>query len=143
MPFWASTVDLDYTFGQVEVAEETAKQCVITIVGGDCTGHYRFNRGFYGLADMPVVFQDKLDRVLEGKAPAWQDDMLVITKGTMLEHYERVADVLQKLDDNGYKASLSFSRKMWSGADSASQMKGSNRKIREWRRSKQSNHRKH
>ena len=110
MPFWASTVDLDYAFGQVELDENTAKHCVIAIVGGDCTGHYRFNRGFYGLADMPVVFQDKLDRVLEGKAPAWQDDMLVITKGTMSEHYEQLADVLQRLDDNGYKASLRKSK---------------------------------
>ena len=79
-------------------------------MGGDCTGHSRFNRGFYGLADMPVIFQDKLDRVLEGKAPAWQDDMIVITKGTMSEHFEQVSDVLQELDNNGYKASLRKSK---------------------------------
>ncbi len=106
MPFWVSTIDLDYAFGQVELDEETAKHCVIAIVDGDSNGHCKYNRGFYGLADMPVVFQDKLDRVLEGKNPAWQDDIIVITKGTMSEHFEQVSDVLQKLDDNGYKASL-------------------------------------
>ncbi len=41
MPFWASTIDLDYAFGQVELDEETAKHFVIAIVGGDCTGHYK------------------------------------------------------------------------------------------------------
>ena len=87
MPFWASAIDLDYAFGQVEPDENAAKHCVIAIVGGDCTGHYRFNRGFYGLADMPVVFQDKSDKVLDGSAPAWQDDMIVVTKGTMAEHF--------------------------------------------------------
>ncbi len=90
--------------------KETAKHCVIAIVGGDCTGHYRLNRGFYGLADMPVVLQDKLDRVLEGTAPAWQDDMIVVTRGTMSEHFEQVSDVLQKLDRTGYKASLRKSK---------------------------------
>ncbi len=110
MPFWASTIDLDYAFGQVELDEKTAKHRVIAIVGGDCTGHCRFNRGFYGLADMPVIFQDKFDRVLEGRAPAWQDNMIVIMKGTMTEHFEHVSEVLQKLDDNGYKVSLRKSK---------------------------------
>ena len=68
MPFWESTIHLDHAFGQVELEESMAKHCVIAIVGGDCTGHYRFNRGFYGQADMPV-FQDKLDKVLNGSAP--------------------------------------------------------------------------
>ena len=27
LPFWASTIDLDYAFGQVELTEETAKHC--------------------------------------------------------------------------------------------------------------------
>ena len=80
--FWASIYDLDYAFGQVVLTKDTAKHCVIAIVGGSCTGHYRFNRGFYGLADMPVIFQYKLDRILSGTALAWQDDMLVVTRGT-------------------------------------------------------------
>ena len=50
MPFWASTIDLDYAFGQVKLDTRTLKHCVIALVGVDCTGHYRFSRGFYGLA---------------------------------------------------------------------------------------------
>ena len=50
LQFWDSTIDLDYAFGLVELDKETAKHCVIAIVGGNCTGHHQFNRGFYGLA---------------------------------------------------------------------------------------------
>ena len=93
--FGASVFDLDYAFGQVVLTEETAKLCVIVIVGGSCNGHYRFNRGFYGLADMPVVFQDMLDRILNGYALAWQDDMLVVTRGQINEHHVAVREVLK------------------------------------------------
>ncbi len=44
--FWASIFDLDYAFGQVVLTKETAKHCVIANVGGSCTGHFKFNRGF-------------------------------------------------------------------------------------------------
>ena len=59
-----STIDLDYAFGQIALHRETAKHCVAAIVGGKATGHYRFREGFYGLADMPVVFQTKIDKML-------------------------------------------------------------------------------
>ena len=58
LPLWASTIDLNYAFGLVKLAEKTSKHCVIAIEGGKATGQYRFKRGFYGLADMPVVFQE-------------------------------------------------------------------------------------
>ena len=44
---WITTIDLMYAFGQVKLAKNTAKQCVIAIVRGKATGHYRFKRGFY------------------------------------------------------------------------------------------------
>ncbi len=66
-----STIDLDYAFGQIALHQDTAKHCVAAIVGGKATGHYRFQKGFYGLADMPVVFQTKIDKVLNYETPAW------------------------------------------------------------------------
>ena len=108
--FWASIFDLNYAFGQVVLTKEAVTHCVIAIVGGRCTGYYRFNRGFYGLADMPVIFQDKMDRNLSGSALAWPDDMLVVTRGPINEHFSAVRDVLRRLDDNGYKVSLKKSK---------------------------------
>ncbi len=39
---WITTIDLKYAFGQVKSAENKAKYCVVAIVGGKATGHYRF-----------------------------------------------------------------------------------------------------
>ena len=64
-----STIDLEYAIGQIELHKETAKQCVAAIVEGKATLHYRFRKGFYGLADMPVVFQTKIDKVLNYETP--------------------------------------------------------------------------
>ena len=62
---WMSKIDLDYAYGQAKLSKEAAKHCVFSIIGGDFTGHYRFKKGFYGLSDIPAVFQEHIDKVLE------------------------------------------------------------------------------
>ena len=103
---WITTIDLKYAFGQVKLAKNTAKHCVIAIVGGKATGHYGFRRGFDGLADIPVVFQEKLDRNLNNKVPSWQDDMIIVTSGTAEQHYQEVVEILNILQEKGYRASF-------------------------------------
>ncbi len=68
---------------------------MIALVGEKVTGHYRFNKGFYGLADMPVIFQD---------------DIIIVTRGSTEEHYEEVTEVLNIVEENGYRASLEKSK---------------------------------
>ena len=70
---WMSQIDLDYAYGQAKLSKEAAKHCVFSTIGGDFTGHYRFKQGFYGLSDIPTVFQEHIDAVLEYKTPAWLD----------------------------------------------------------------------
>ena len=60
-----SKIDLDYAYGQMKLSKETSRQCVFAITGGNFTGYYRFKKGFYGLADIPTIFQEKFDRTLE------------------------------------------------------------------------------
>ena len=55
-----SKIDLDYAYGQMKLSEETSRQCVLAIAGGNFSGYYRFKKGFYGLADIPTIFQEKL-----------------------------------------------------------------------------------
>ena len=62
---WMSKIDLDYAYGQAKLSKEAARHCVFSIIGGDFTGHYRFKKGFYGLSDVPTVFQEHIDKVLE------------------------------------------------------------------------------
>ena len=79
--------------------------CIFEVTGGNFTGYYRFLKGFYGLADIPTVFQEKSDKTLENKHPAWLDDILVVTKGPKEQHKRDLIDVLTKLENAGYTLS--------------------------------------
>ncbi len=95
-PLYISTIDLQYAFGQISLHRETAKHRVAAIVGRKATGHYRFKKGFYGLADMPVVFQSKKS--------------LVVTRGSPEEHASELANVSHRLEQHGYRASAEKSK---------------------------------
>ena len=102
---WMSKIDLDYAYSQAKLSMDAAKHCVFSIIGGDFTGHYRFKKGFYGLSDIPTVFQEHIDRVLEFKTPVWLDDIICVTNGSIEEHKKEVREVLMKLQNAAYRAS--------------------------------------
>ena len=79
--------------------------CIFDVTGGNVTGYYRFLKGFYGLADIPTIFQEKIDQTLENKHPAWLDDIIVVTKGSKEQHKKELIDVLTRLKNAGYKLS--------------------------------------
>ena len=66
---------------------------------------YRFLKGFYGLANIPTIFQEKIDQTLENKHPSWLDDIIVVTKGCKQKHMDELIDVLSKLENAGYRPS--------------------------------------
>ena len=78
---WTSKLDLDYAYGQLILSKEARNLCIFAVTGGDFTGYYRFLKGFYGLADIPTIFQEKIDQTLKNKHPAWLDDIIIVTKG--------------------------------------------------------------
>ena len=98
-------IDLDYAYGQAKLYKEAAKYCVFSIIGGDFTGHYRFKKGFYGLSDIPTVFQKHIDAVLEFKTPVCLDDVFCVTNGNIEDHEKEVREVLTKLQNAGYRVS--------------------------------------
>ena len=102
---WMSKIDLDYAYGQAKLTAEAARHCVFSIIGGDFTGHYRFKKGFYGLSDIPTVFQEHIDKVLEFKTPVWLDDIICVTNGTIDDHEREIREVLTKVQNAGYRAS--------------------------------------
>ena len=102
---WMSKIDLDYAYGQARLSKEAAHYCVFSIIGGDFTGHYRFKKGFYGLSDIPTVFQEHIDSVLEFKTPVWLDDIICVTNGSIEDHEKEVREVLIKLQNAGDRAS--------------------------------------
>ena len=62
-------------------------------------------KGFYGLADIPTIIQEIIDRTLEYSTPAWLDDIIVVTRGDRKEHEKKLFDTLRKLENAGYRAS--------------------------------------
>ena len=100
---WISKFDLDYAYGQPILSREARNLCIFAVTGGNFTGYYRFLKRFYGLADIPPIFQEKIDQTLENKHPAWLDDIIVVTKGSKEQHRKKLIDVLTRLENAGYK----------------------------------------
>ena len=100
-----SKIDLDYAYGEAKFSDEPAKHCAFSIIGGDFTGYYHFKKGFYGLSDIPTVFQDYIDTVLEYETPVWLDDLLCVINGSFEDHEREVRDVLTKLQNAENRAS--------------------------------------
>ena len=89
----------------MKLSKETSRQCVFAITGGKFSGYYRYKKRFYGLADIPTIFQEKFDRTLEYSTPAWLDDIIVVTRGSEQDHERKLFDILNKLEKAGYRAS--------------------------------------
>ena len=89
----------------MKLSEETSRQCVFALTGGKFSGYYRFKKGFYGLADIPTIFQEKIDRTLGYCTPAWLDDIIVVTRGNKQDHEKKLFEILNKLEEAGYRAS--------------------------------------
>ena len=106
---WTSKLDLDYAYGQLLKSREARNLCIFAVTGGNFTGYYRFLKGFYGLADIPTIFHEKIDQPLENKHPAWLDDIIVVTKGSKEQHKKELMDVLSNLENAGYRLSESKS----------------------------------
>ena len=56
------------------------------------------------MSDLPTIFQEKMDRTLKFKTPAWIDDIIIVTRGEKSEHIKRIEETLTELQDAGYRA---------------------------------------
>ena len=103
-PIWISVIDLDYAYGQMKLAPETSRHCNFAITGEKINGYYQFLKGFYGPADIPTIFPEKIDRTLGHQTPVWLDDIIFVTRGTKETHTRKLHSVLTKLENEGYRA---------------------------------------
>ena len=67
-------------------------QCNFSIIGGQATGTYQFQTGFYGLTDRPAEFQKAIDLTLNNEKDtfAFLDDILIISHGTKEQHIDKL-----------------------------------------------------
>ena len=135
LQLFMSKIDLDYAYSQMKLSEETSRQCVFALTGGNFSGYYRFKKVFYGLADIPTIFQEKIDRTLEYWTPAWLDDIIVVSRGSKQNHEKKLFDVLNKLEKAGYqskrKSEFFINQTKW--LDTKSTKTDLNRTKKKWR----------
>ena len=84
-----SKLDLDHANGQKKLSKETKRKCIFAITGCQFSGYFRFEKGFYGLADIPTIFQEKIDQTLDYSTPTWLDDIIVVTRGSREDHEKK------------------------------------------------------
>ena len=103
-----STLDLRYEYSQIPLDKTTREQCNFGLIGGNATGTYQFQTGFYGLTDMPAKFQKAIDLILTNctNTYAYLDDILIVTKGSLDVHKQKLQSVLKKLDEENLAISL-------------------------------------
>ena len=107
-----STIDLRYAYSQLKLDDATRQQCNFSIIGGQATGTYQFQTGFYGLTDMPAEFQKAIDLTLNNERDtfAFLDDILDISHGTKDDHINKFKRILDKLDAENMAISLEKSK---------------------------------
>ena len=103
-----STLGLRYAYSQIPLDKSTREQCNFSLIGGNATGTYQFQTGFYGLTDMPAEFQKAIDLTLKNCSYiyAYLDDILIVTKGSVDIHKQKLQTILEKLDGENLAISL-------------------------------------
>ena len=98
--FFFTTMDLTYAYGQLTLNENTSQHCNFSLVGGRSTGTYQFKTESCGLKTMQAEFQRVRDAILS-KFPcphAFIDGILIISKGSKIEHIALMEKILKKID---------------------------------------------
>ena len=55
------------------------------------------------MADIPTIFQERINKTLEFKHPAWLDDIIIVTKGSAGKHEAEIKEAMKKLEEAGYR----------------------------------------
>ena len=103
-----SKLDLQYAYSQIPLDQKTSKQCNFNLIGGNASGTYQFETGFYGLTEMPAEFKKASDLTLTNctNTYAYLDDILIVTKGSTELHQQKLKAVFDKLDEENLVISL-------------------------------------
>jgi len=94
-----TTLDCESGYWQVPKKEQHRECTGFTVL----SGHYEFNRLYFGLSNCPSIFQMLVDIVLRNLigTHCWIfiDDLIVFSN-TAEEHAQRLEGVLQRLDES-------------------------------------------
>ena len=103
-----SSLEMLYAYGLTLLHPDTAKALQFPDSGGESTGTYAFNTGYYGLTILPPEFQKIMDNILHSTKNTFvfRDDILLVTKGNEEPHMKKVEEVLTVLDQAGIRLKI-------------------------------------
>ena len=67
-------------------------------------GYYRFQKGFYGLSEIPTRLEEKIERTLQYQTPISQGDMKATTKKNREKHRTKPSTIQEKLQETSKRA---------------------------------------
>ena len=91
-----SKIDLNYANSLLPLHPDAQKHCNFNILGGNATISYRLLNIFYGLTDLPAIFQEMMDTTLDGlnSTNVFLDYIKIISKGTLEQHENETDKIL-------------------------------------------------
>ena len=104
---WATALDLTMGYYHIRLSPFSSKLCTVIFPWGK----YEYLRLPMGLCNSPDIFQEKMNELMHDLefARAYLDDLLIISKGTFLEHLEHMEQVLNRLNEAGLKVNITKS----------------------------------
>ena len=96
---YATALDLNMGYYTISLDPEAAKICTIIFPWGK----YSYKRLPMGIAGSPDIFQEKMSNLMATLefVQTYLDDLLIITKGSLEDHLEKLSKVLTRLQDAG------------------------------------------
>jgi Reverse transcriptase (RNA-dependent DNA polymerase) len=104
---YATSLDLNMGYYHIELSPHAKKLFEIVLPWGK----YEYQCLPMGLCNIPAIFQEKMSCPMANLEymRAYIDDLLMITRGTYLEHLQKLATVLTRLQQAGLKVNANKS----------------------------------
>ena len=98
---YATALDLNMGYYTIGLDPEASRICTIIFPWGK----YSYKRLPMGIAGSPDIFQEKMSDLMATLefVRTYLDDLLIITKGSLEDHLEKLSMVLTRLQDAGLK----------------------------------------
>ena len=98
---YATALDLNMGYYTISLDPEAAKICTIIFPWGK----YSYKRLPMGIAGSPDIFQEKMSDLMATLefVRTYLDDLLIITKGSLEDHLEKLSMVLTRLQEAGLR----------------------------------------
>ena len=98
---YATALDLNMGYYTISLDPDASKICTIIFPWGK----YSYKRLPMGIAGSPDIFQEKMSDLMATLefVRTYLDDLLIITKGSLEDHLEKLSMVLTRLQDAGLK----------------------------------------